>query len=146
MLLAGPPMPDRSRVMIRTKKGYPGPPGWGFGVGPTTPHSKNLLLRKLNKGKRRIFFDRPEPTAACSASGGKRRKISVALLTAPSDICQLDKAFVFSKVYHVVTDSSDCTKNMTGRLEGNCSSKLSSESPEKISKQAFSFIGRNSRF
>jgi len=22
------------------KKGYPGPPGWGFGVGLTTPHSK----------------------------------------------------------------------------------------------------------
>jgi hypothetical protein len=34
------------------KKGYPGPPGWGFGVGLTTPHSKkNLLLRKSNKGK-----------------------------------------------------------------------------------------------
>jgi hypothetical protein len=34
------------------KKGYPGPPGWGFGVGLTTPQSKkNLLLRKLNKGK-----------------------------------------------------------------------------------------------
>jgi len=23
------------------KKGYPGPPGWGFGVGLTTPPSKN---------------------------------------------------------------------------------------------------------
>jgi hypothetical protein len=33
------------------KKGYPGPPGWGFGVGLTTPHSKNLLLRKSNKAK-----------------------------------------------------------------------------------------------
>jgi hypothetical protein len=33
------------------KKGYPGPPGWGFGVGPTTPHSKKVLLRKSNKGK-----------------------------------------------------------------------------------------------
>jgi hypothetical protein len=33
------------------KKGYPGPPGWGFGVVLTTPHSKNLLLRKSNKGK-----------------------------------------------------------------------------------------------
>jgi len=32
------------------KKGYRGPPGWGFGVGLTTPHSKNLLLRKLSKG------------------------------------------------------------------------------------------------
>jgi hypothetical protein len=34
------------------KKGYPGPPGWEFGVGLTTPHSKkNLLLLKSNKGK-----------------------------------------------------------------------------------------------
>jgi hypothetical protein len=33
------------------KKGYPGPPGWGIGVRLTTPHSKNLLLGKLNKGK-----------------------------------------------------------------------------------------------
>jgi hypothetical protein len=34
------------------KKGYPGPPGWGFGVGLTTPNSKkNLLLQKSNKEK-----------------------------------------------------------------------------------------------
>ena len=37
------------------KKGYRGPPGWGFGVGLTTPHSKkNLSLRKSSKGKSRI--------------------------------------------------------------------------------------------
>jgi hypothetical protein len=54
------------------KKGHPGPPAWGFGVGLTTAHSKNLLLRKLNKGKRRIFFDRPKPTAGCSANGRRR--------------------------------------------------------------------------
>ena len=34
------------------KKGYPGPPGWGFGVGLTTPHNKKkLLLRKTSKEK-----------------------------------------------------------------------------------------------
>jgi hypothetical protein len=33
------------------KKGYPGLPGWGFGVGLTTPQVKNLLLRKSKKGK-----------------------------------------------------------------------------------------------
>jgi hypothetical protein len=44
-------MPDRSRVRTQTKKGYPGPPGWGFGMELTTPHSKkNLLLRKSSKG------------------------------------------------------------------------------------------------
>jgi hypothetical protein len=32
------------------KKGYSDPPGWGFGLGLTNPHSKILLLRKLSKG------------------------------------------------------------------------------------------------
>jgi hypothetical protein len=33
------------------KKGYPGPPGWGVWRRLTTPHRKNLFLRKWNKGK-----------------------------------------------------------------------------------------------
>jgi hypothetical protein len=28
------------------KKGYPGPPGWGFGVRLTTPHSKKLTVTR----------------------------------------------------------------------------------------------------
>jgi hypothetical protein len=33
------------------KKGYRGPPGWGFGVGLTTPHSKKLIVTKVKKRK-----------------------------------------------------------------------------------------------
>ena len=32
------------------KKGYPGPPGWGFSVGLTTPYTKKLTV---TKGKQR---------------------------------------------------------------------------------------------
>jgi hypothetical protein len=49
MLLVGPPMPDRSRVMTQTKKGYPGPPCWGFCVGLTTPNSKKLIVTKVEQ-------------------------------------------------------------------------------------------------
>jgi hypothetical protein len=69
------------------KKGYPGPPGWWFGVGLTTPNSKKLIVTKVEqrKGLRRwrelmtdrkngrILFDRPKPTADCSANGRRRR-------------------------------------------------------------------------
>jgi hypothetical protein len=41
--------------MTQTKKGYPGPPGWGFGVGLTTPHSKKLIVTKVEQ---RIKLDR----------------------------------------------------------------------------------------
>jgi hypothetical protein len=34
------------------KKGYPGPPGWGFDVGLTTPHSKKTYCyESRTKGK-----------------------------------------------------------------------------------------------
>jgi hypothetical protein len=33
------------------RKGYPGPPGWGFGVGLITPHSKKLIVTKVEKRK-----------------------------------------------------------------------------------------------
>jgi hypothetical protein len=75
------------------KKGYPDLPGWGFGIGLTTPHSKKLIgtiveqrnaLDRFNDDGRRwkelvidgkngeVLFDRPKPTADCSANG--RRK------------------------------------------------------------------------
>ena len=31
------------------KKGYPGPPCWGFGVGFTTPHGKKLIVMKVEQ-------------------------------------------------------------------------------------------------
>jgi hypothetical protein len=38
------------------KKGYPGPPGWAFGMGLTTPHSKKLIVTKVGYvGWRDIF-------------------------------------------------------------------------------------------
>jgi hypothetical protein len=64
-------MPDRSRVMIQTKrdtlvkgddpdkKGYPGPPGWGLGVRLITPPHKKIMLRDLKR--------RPRPIQGCRA-------------------------------------------------------------------------------
>ena len=34
------------------KKGYLGPPDWGFGVGLTTPHSKKLIVMKVKQSKK----------------------------------------------------------------------------------------------
>jgi U3 small nucleolar RNA-associated protein 14 len=31
------------------KKGYPGPPGWGVGVGLTTQHSKKRIVTKVEQ-------------------------------------------------------------------------------------------------
>jgi hypothetical protein len=42
-------MSDRSRVMIQTKKGYSGPPGWGLGVRLKTPHSKKIIVTKVEQ-------------------------------------------------------------------------------------------------
>jgi hypothetical protein len=33
-------------------KGYPGPPGWGFGMRLTTPHSKRLIVTKVKHRNR----------------------------------------------------------------------------------------------
>ena len=34
------------------KKGYPGPPGWGFGVGLTTPNSKKIIVTEVEQRKK----------------------------------------------------------------------------------------------
>jgi hypothetical protein len=39
------------------KKGYPGPPGWGFGVGLTTPHSKKLIVTKVEQREKLDRFN-----------------------------------------------------------------------------------------
>jgi len=41
------------------KKGYPGPPGWGFGVGLTTPHSKKKLI--VTKVKQKYYLTGQSP-------------------------------------------------------------------------------------
>jgi hypothetical protein len=33
------------------KRGDPGPPGWGFGVGLTTPHIKKLIVTEVEQRK-----------------------------------------------------------------------------------------------
>jgi hypothetical protein len=53
------------------KKGYLGPPGWGFGVGLTTPHSKKKKKKKLIVTK---VDDRPKLSVRCSANGRRRRR------------------------------------------------------------------------
>jgi hypothetical protein len=50
-------MPDRSRVMTQIKKGYHGPPGWGFGVVLTTPHSKKLIVTKVEQREKLAGFN-----------------------------------------------------------------------------------------
>jgi hypothetical protein len=39
------------------KKGCPGPPGWGFGVGLTTPHSKKLIVMKVEQKQKLDRFN-----------------------------------------------------------------------------------------
>jgi hypothetical protein len=39
------------------KKGYPGPPGLGFGVGLTTPHSKKLIVMEVEQTKKLNRFN-----------------------------------------------------------------------------------------
>jgi hypothetical protein len=39
------------------KNGYPGLPGWGFGVGLTTPHGKKLIVTKVEKRKKLDGFN-----------------------------------------------------------------------------------------
>jgi hypothetical protein len=47
------------------KKGYLGPPSWGFGMGLTTPHSKKLIVTKVEQ---RNKLDR------CNDGGWKRTR------------------------------------------------------------------------
>jgi hypothetical protein len=39
------------------KKGHPGPPGSGFGVGLTTPYSKKLIVTKVEQMKKLDGFN-----------------------------------------------------------------------------------------
>ena len=39
------------------KKEYLGPPGWGFGVGLTTPHSMKLIVTKVEQRNKMDRFN-----------------------------------------------------------------------------------------
>jgi hypothetical protein len=85
-----------------------------LGVRLTTPHSKKLIVTKVEKRKSwmdltmmervgdrlekngRILFDRPKPTVGCSASGRRRR------------IFSLNLSSVFYLTAIVLADISEC--------------------------------------
>jgi hypothetical protein len=56
MLLVGPPMPDRSRVMTQTKRDTL-VLQVGVWRGLTTPHSKNLIVTKVEQRKKLDGFN-----------------------------------------------------------------------------------------
>ena len=50
LLLVGPPMSDRLKVMIQTKRDrYPGPPRWGLGVTLTSSRKKVEVGKKCQR-------------------------------------------------------------------------------------------------
>jgi hypothetical protein len=51
------------------KKGYPGPPGWGLGVGLTTPSHKKIFVEKLLKFETgQQFWKMLKSTKDCNAT------------------------------------------------------------------------------
>jgi hypothetical protein len=40
------------------RKGYPGPPGWGLGVGPTTLTRKTRLVKEIETKQNRVDFQK----------------------------------------------------------------------------------------
>jgi hypothetical protein len=58
------------------KKGYPGPPGWRFGVGLTTSHSKRLIVMKVEQRNNleRMVDDRMPKTIFTQELEGTRRR------------------------------------------------------------------------
>jgi hypothetical protein len=55
MILVGPPMPDISGVMTQTKRDTLVLPG--FSVGLTTPHSKKIIVTKVEQRKKLDGFN-----------------------------------------------------------------------------------------
>jgi hypothetical protein len=76
------------------KKGYPNPPGWGFGVGLTTPHSKKLIVTKVEQRKSWMDLtmmervgDRWEKKMEGSCSTGQSPQWAVVPVEKEEEVC-----------------------------------------------------------
>jgi hypothetical protein len=56
------------------KKGHPGPPGWGFGVGLKTPHSKKLIVTKVEQRKEGYCLTGRSPQRAVVPMQKKKKR------------------------------------------------------------------------
>jgi hypothetical protein len=67
-------MPDRSRVMTQTKRETLVLQVGGFGVGLTTPHSKKLIITKVEQTKKRDIVRQAKAHSGLWCQWKKKKK------------------------------------------------------------------------